>query len=350
MSTISKRERVDAALRGELLDRVPVAAWRHFIPDERHATTLASASLQFFHQYDWDWLKLNPRATYFAEAWGNQYDLAAYDGVLPRRVAGPIRTPDDLGRIARVGPTTGAFAEQLDLLRRVKTGIGDAHVLQTIFSPLSVLAFLTTEDGDQLPDLGLPSDFTRLRYFLTANPQGAHAALETIADTLGQFASANLAAGASGIFFAIVRLARVGVLSEQEYATWGRPYDLRLLEAVQGAPFNLLHVCGPQVYWNAVRDYPVHALNWAAVGQGNPSLAEARAQSDKVLVGGLDEHGALRHGTPAAVTHEAQTSILQAGRRGLLLAPGCGVDGEVPAANLAALRRAADTVRVASHA
>jgi uroporphyrinogen decarboxylase len=33
MSTISKRERVDAALRGELLDRVPVAAWRHFIPD-----------------------------------------------------------------------------------------------------------------------------------------------------------------------------------------------------------------------------------------------------------------------------------------------------------------------------
>ena len=45
MSSLSKRERVDAALRGEAVDRVPVSAWRHFIPEERGPETLADVSL-----------------------------------------------------------------------------------------------------------------------------------------------------------------------------------------------------------------------------------------------------------------------------------------------------------------
>ena len=41
MTQFSKRERVDAALKGELVDRVPVSAWRHFIPAELSPETLA---------------------------------------------------------------------------------------------------------------------------------------------------------------------------------------------------------------------------------------------------------------------------------------------------------------------
>ena len=44
------------------VDRVPVAAWRHFIPGERSVDALAAASLKHFEDFDWDWLKLNPRA------------------------------------------------------------------------------------------------------------------------------------------------------------------------------------------------------------------------------------------------------------------------------------------------
>lgn len=342
MTTLSKRERVDAALRGEPVDRAPVSAWRHFIPEERTSADLAAATLADFQRYDWDWIKVNPRATYYAEAWGNRYDFETYDSVLPRLVAGPVRSAADLGRIEAVSPTEGVFAEQLDLVRRVRAGVDGAHFVQTVFSPLSVLAFLSAGLGDQTPSLGLGSDFGHLRSLIHTDPQGVHAALDAIAGTLAGYAAASVEAGASGIFFAIVRLARAGVLSEAEYAEFGRPYDLRVLEAVREAPFNLLHICGPRVYFDQALDYPVHALNWAAVGQDNPGIAEARARTDKALIGGVDEVGALLSGTAAEVEAEAAAALALGGPTKFLLAPGCGVAVSTPEANLHALRRAAD--------
>ncbi len=265
-----------------------------------------------------------------------------YSGVLPRLVKSAIRTPDDLDVITWRDPTDGVFAEQLDLLQRIKAGIGDAHFVQTVFSPLSVLAFLVARPESQAADLDLPSRFDRLRDLIHTQPQAVHAALRAIAETLAGYAAASVDAGASGIFYAIVRLARQEVLAPDEYAVFGRPYDLRVLQAVQGAPFNLLHICGPQVYFDQVTHYPVHALNWATIGQGNPTIAEARSRTDKAVIGGVDEHGVLAHGTPAEVRAAAQTAIAASGGRKFLLTPGCGLGPHVPAANLHALRRAAD--------
>lgn len=342
MTQISKRERVDAALAGQPVDRAPVSAWRHFIPEERTSATLAAATLAHFHQFDWDWIKVNPRATYYAEAWGNRYDYESYDGLLPRLLAGPLRSAADLGRITPVSPTSGVFAEQLDLLRRIHAGVGGSHFVQTVFSPLSVLNFLAAGLGDQTPDLGLASTYSHLRALIQADPQGVHAALDAISTTLAGYAAASVEAGASGLFFAIVRLARAGVLSEAEFAEFGRPYDLRVLEAVRGSPFNLLHICGPQAYFDQALDYPVHALNWAAVGQGNPGISEARARTDKALIGGVDEAGVIVHGRPAEVEEAAAAALAAGGPTKFLLTPGCGVAINAPAANLHALRRAVD--------
>jgi uroporphyrinogen decarboxylase len=341
MAQPTKRERVDAALRGEAPDRVPVAAWRHFVPEERAAESLAEASLRFFDEFDWDWLKVNPRATYYAEAWGNRYNYDDYAGVLPQLVDSPLRGPQDLERITPQEGTGGVFGEQLDLLRRIKGGIGGAHFVQTVFSPLSVLAFLTARPGNQTADLGLGSRFEGLQQLIHQHPQEVHGALQAIAETLARYSAASLEAGASGLFYAIVRLAREGVLTPEEYAIFGRPYDLQVLRAVQGAPFNLLHICGPAVYFEQVADYPVHAINWAAVGQRNPTIAEARERTSLALIGGVDEAGAIQHGTPEVVLAEARAAIESSGGRGFLLAPGCGVAMDVRAENLRGLRRAA---------
>jgi uroporphyrinogen decarboxylase len=203
-----------------------------------------------------------------------------------------------------------------------------------------VLAFLIARPGDQASDLGLQSRFERLRALIAEDPAGVHAALAAITETLAGYAAASVDAGASGVFYAIVRLARNGVLTREEHAEFGRPYDLQVLNAVAGAPFNLLHICGPQVYFDDVLDYPVHALNWAAAGQQNPTLAEARRRTGKALIGGVDEFGALQHGTPAEVIAEARAAIESAGAAGLLLTPGCGVAADAPEANLHALRAA----------
>jgi uroporphyrinogen decarboxylase len=339
---MNKRERLEAALKGEAVDRVPVSAWRHFIPEERSAEQLAAASLAHFHTFDWDWLKLNPRATYYAEAWGNRYDFDNYHSVFPRLVDGPIRSPADLEKIAPVSATGGVFGEHLDLVRRVKAGIGEAHFVQTVFSPLSVLGFLLAHPPRHDADALTQAQYDALRRAIQENPQGVHAALGVIADVLAAYAAAAVDAGASGIFFAIVKLARQGVLSEAEYAEFGRPYDLRVLQAVQGAPFNLLHICGPQVYFQLALDYPVHAINWATLYQGNPTVGEAQRLTERALIGGVDELGTLQSGTPDQVVAEAQAAIRATGGRRFLLAPGCGTRMDVPDANLYALRRAAE--------
>lgn len=344
MSQLTKRERVEAALKGDHVDRVPVSAWQHFLPAERQPETLAAASLNYFREFDWDWLKVNPRATYYAEAWGSRYNFDKYNGVLPKLESSPLQSPAELENIHEVSGTDGVFAEQLKLIQLIKAGIGDAHFIQTVFSPLSVLYFLVERPRSKplSPEAQANVQYTDLRRFLRENPKGAHAALKNIAATLGKFGAAAVEAGASGLFFAIVKLAREGVLSKPEFEEFGKPYDLQVLKAVEGASFNLLHVCGPRAYLDIAADYPVHALNWAAVGQHNPSLGEAHKHASQALVGGVDEVDTLQHGTPDQVIQQALAAIEASGGRRHLLTPGCATSVDVPAANLHALRKAVE--------
>jgi uroporphyrinogen decarboxylase len=342
MSKLSKRERVDAALKGEIVDRVPVSAWRHFIPAELTSQTLAEASLKHFFDFDWDWLKVNPRATYYAEAWGNQYDFGQYARVYPRFVAGPLNSPADLEKIREVDPTTGVFAEHIDLIRKIKAGIGGAHFIQTVFSPLSVLGFLAARPKQHTANEEVQAQAAGALRFIRENPKEAHEALKNIASTLSRYATEAVDAGASGLFFAIVKLGREDVLTKAEFEEFERPYDLLVLKAVQSAPFNMLHSCGPAIYFDAIADYPVHAINWATVGQNNPTVGEASRLTKKALVGGIDEDGALQNGKPDQVTQEALAAIRSTGGKHFLLAPGCGIGMDAPEANLHALRRAVE--------
>lgn len=338
---LSKRERVESALAGEAVDRVPVSAWGHLIPAEKAAESFVEASLAFFRRYDWDWLKVNPRATYFAEAWGSVYDFEDYSGVFPRFVrdaAGAL----DFGELKPVGPSAKPWAEQLEALRGIKRGMGGAPLVQTIFSPASVLAFLAGRTADRDQAAISRDQEASLARLVRGSPDKAHHALSVIAESLAGLAAASLEAGADGIYFAITRLARKGVLSPEEYGIFGKPYDLKVLEAARGATFNILHSCGPEIHWGLIQDYPVRALSWAAAGRGNPGLGEARESSSFAFIGGLDEEGALRHGGPPQVREAARAALRLGGTGKFLLAPGCSVDPSVSEANLRALREAVE--------
>ena len=87
----TKKERVLAVLNGELADRPPVSAWRHFIEKEHSGVGLFAETMLDWHRtYDWDYVKLQPRASYYEEAWGGVFDFDNYEGVLPKCVKGPI--------------------------------------------------------------------------------------------------------------------------------------------------------------------------------------------------------------------------------------------------------------------
>ena len=57
------RERIQAAIKGEIIDRPPVALWRHFPVDDQSPETLANATLYFQNNYDFDLVKVTPASS-----------------------------------------------------------------------------------------------------------------------------------------------------------------------------------------------------------------------------------------------------------------------------------------------
>ena len=54
---VSHRQRLETCLSGEKPDRPPVALWRHFPVDDQTPDGLASATVKFQRDYDFDLVK-----------------------------------------------------------------------------------------------------------------------------------------------------------------------------------------------------------------------------------------------------------------------------------------------------
>ncbi len=331
---MNKKARVDAALANQPVDRPPVSLWRHFFDCERSAEDLAGAMLAFQKRYDWDWMKVNPRASYHVEGWGVTTSYGA-GGPLDKPVvtAYPIQSLADWGRLKPLSMDQGALGEQLEALERIGESLGgETYFIETIFNPLSIAADLVDN-----PKVAIPA-------LMVSNPQALKDALEVITATFSEFAKRCLDAGADGIFFATTDWASRDLLNEEQYAEWGRPYDLRVLEAAQGAHFNVLHVCKNNNLLFALADYPVHAINWAVGSPGNPGLRDVQLNTNKTVIGGWMNE-TLRDGTPAMIKSEARAAREQTGGRRFMLGPACSIAPESPEENVKAARAAADALQ-----
>jgi uroporphyrinogen decarboxylase len=324
MKQMTKRERVREALAGQPVDRVPYALWGHDYLREWSPEDLVAATMDAYRAGDWDFIKLNPRWTYFPEAWGNTYERPTEQRT-PRLTSSIVQSAADLARITPLDPRASVFGEHLRALRMVIEAAGDVDVVHTVFSPLAVAGQICGPE-------------TRFKEIATDDPAAAHAALEAVTETLAGYAKAAIDAGASGIFFAPLTWASHDTCDDAFYAEFGRPYDLRVLAAVEGAPVNILHVCRNHNMLLSLLDYPVAAFNWADRGEGNPSLRDVRARTPKAIMGGID-HTRLHEMSAAEVREQAEDAV--AVGRGVFLTAGCSIRPETPAANRAAVGAAA---------
>ena len=321
---MTKNERVFAALKGDEVDRVPVSAWWHDFAREWSAKDLAETTLEQYRNYDWDFVKVNPRASYFGEALGAKY--AQREGRQPDLIEPGVSSPEHLARIKTEDGTSGVWAEQLEALRLIGAGLnGEAPFIQTIFSPLATMSRIT----------GSTKYVQRL---MRENPAELLSALDPIAETLAAYSKASLDTGAAGIFFAAVEWGSSDVISVEDYDRFCRRFDLKVLAAVQGAPFNVLHVCRDNNHLMHLRDYPVAAFHWAW-NATNPSPQQM--DNDRAVMGGVSHEAAMTSGPADAIAQEARRAIEQTGGERFLLAPGCSIDPQTPEANLRALIEAA---------
>ncbi len=327
---MNKRERVEAALRGEAVDRAPISFWGHDYLHEWSAEGLAEAMLANYRTYDWDYMKVNPRASYHVEDWGATLRHTTDPNHGHTFTAWPVHDASDWRGLRPLEPDRGALGEQLAALRLIGDGLhGEAHFIQTIFSPLSVAKYLVGNRAEPV------------KQSIAEEPEALKAALETIVQTFATYATACLEAGASGIFFATTGWAASGVLTEDEYRAYGIEYDLRVLEAVAGkAAFNVLHNCGDGIYFDLLAEYPVEAISWAATLPGNPTLGGGKSRTSKAVMGGVSEKTTLLTGSPEEVAAEVRAAIAETGGQRVLLAPGCSIPPATPAANLRAAAEA----------
>ena len=212
MSAWTKRQRIESVMNGEPADRPPVSAWRHFTDSEQNSQDLARAMVAFQLKYDWDFMKINPRAVYYPEVWGNEYDFSIYNDVQPKMLKHIINNAEDLRRIDERPGDKGVLGEQLEGVKLIKQELRDeVPLFQTIFTPIGVLLNLCGEPALGRYRKSFREDSLLIKLF-KEDRKGVHKALTAIARTLSKYASSTIKAGADGVFYAALGMARDGRL------------------------------------------------------------------------------------------------------------------------------------------
>ena len=314
------RERIQAALKGELLDHPPVALWRHFPVDDQAPESLAAAALHFQQNYDFDLVKLTPASSFCVKDWGAQDEWVGDTEGTRRYTQNVIHDPRDWESLPVLDPTSPYLAGQLACLRSIRAGLGsDTPLLQTIFSPLAQAKNLAGNDF--------------LLEHLRDRPSSVLRGLKTIAETTRRFIAAARETGIDGIFYA-VQHAQANILSFEEYKLFGLMFDVQAIESAQGLWCNMLHLHGQNVHFDLVHELPFHIVNWHD-RESFPSLAEAQKLFAGVVCGGVRQD-TLVYRAPAEVKAEAEDALKQTGGQRFILGTGCVVPIIAPHGNILA--------------
>jgi uroporphyrinogen decarboxylase len=323
------KDRIRAVLKGERADRLPVSFWRHFFHKESSAEGLAEAMVDFQKKYEWDFMKVNPRASYHIEGWGAKVEFSSDPLVKTKVIERPIKKTEDWKRLKVLDSSNKAFEEQLEALKLIKSEFKDEiFIVETVFTPLSIAGDLVKEEKDLIKDL-------------RESPELIHQALEIITETFSDFVVECLDAGADGIFFATTEWATKSHLTEKEYSEFGRPYDLKILKKVESAEFNILHICKSNNFLQLFTDYPVKVVNWDSSDPTNLSLKQGAKILNKAVLGGISQDWLLK-GTPDDITRKVKELIKANSELRLILGPGCVISPEMPEENLEAVKRAVE--------
>ena len=328
--SLTPRERMQACIKNDsTLDRPPVALWRHFPVDDQSPQTLAAATLDFQHHYEFDLVKVTPASSFSIKDWGADDAWEGNPEGTRRYTSHPIQKPQDWERLPVLDPRKAPhLSGQISCLRQIRAGLGpDIALLQTVFSPLAQAKNLAGGET--------------LIVHLRQHPEAILKGLESIAETTRRFVEAAMETGIDGIFYA-VQHAQAGLLTLDEYLTFGLPFDLKTTAPAAGLWRNLLHLHGLHVYFDLVPHFsslfPI--VNWHD-RETYPSLDEAQKRFPGVVCGGVSQH-TIVYSDASKVREEAQDAIRQTGGRRLLLGTGCVVPVVAPHGNILAARHSVE--------
>ena len=306
---MTKKERIQAAIRGEKPDKIPYSFWSHVPEIDLDPEAIAQKTYEFYKKYDLDFVKTMNNGMYAVEDFGCTIDYSEIaSGGIAKLVSTPISCASDWRKLKVCPCTQGSNARELRHLRLVleKLKGEEVPVLFTAFSPLTT--------ADKMCGGNVFS------YINEGHGEDVKAALEVIAETTEQLVAAAIDMGADGSFFA-TRMSSYDKCTDEQYLEYGKPYDLRVLEAAGKGWMNTIHCHGNHIMFHILKDYPVQVFNWH-VWETLPDLDEAYALTGKCLMGGLNRAD-ITHQNREAIQNQIYKCFKLMGGRHQILTPGC---------------------------
>jgi uroporphyrinogen decarboxylase len=323
---MNKRDRLEATIAGEKIDRVPVAVWRHWPGDDQRAEDMARAHIEFQTNYDWDFVKVTPSSSFCLEQWNVRDRWEGSAEGTRRYLSYPVQQADDWRKIHPADIAKDGFERQLECLKLLHNEFGaETPFVQTVFSPLAQAKNLV--GADRLPN--------HIRQY----PAVVYEALKTITATTIAFLEQAKKQGIAGIYYA-AQLATYGSFSKAEHLSFGRPFDIEILAAAADLWLNILHIHGTEIMFDSLADYPVHVVNWHD-RETAPSLAQGIQQIKGAASGGVSRDALLDDDSRLAISQARDAFEETAGRR-WILGTGCVAMVTTPVGNLRRLRQTAD--------
>ena len=320
------KERIQACINHQSLDRPPVALWRHFPVDDQDPQSLAEATLHFQRAYDFDLVKVTPASSFCLKDWGVEDNWIGHTEGTREYTKRIIHDPQDWEKLPGLDPSAPHLAAQLDCLRFIRAELGpETPLLQTVFSPLAQAKNLAGHE--------------RLIAHLRLYPDAVMTGLRTIAETTRRFVEACLDTGVDGLFYA-VQHAQASLLTLEEYRTFGLPHDREALDSAQALWCNLLHLHGQDIYFSLLDSLTFQIVNWHD-RETPPSLAEAQGLFTGAVCGGLRQD-TLVYEHAEEVRKEAAEAMQQTGGSRFILGTGCVVPVIASHGNILAARKSVE--------
>ncbi len=297
-STLSHKERVDRALRGEELDRPPFTFYHHY---KRPSAQLeAQDHLEFHRAYNTDIVKVMNDFDYPQSSTSKWHELK------------PLDTP---------------FPDQLTTLKLVRDGLnGNAHFIDTIYGPY-MTAMILFQSQPQFASLGKSEEvqdqqIKSLHEFQQQNPDAWHSALEAITQSTINHIRHIKDIGASGALVSIFN-AEGKFGSVTDYEQYTRPYDKRVFDALADTKLTILHLHYlERPYLDQFKDFNAPVLQYSVKTSGIP-ISEVRRHYSQPIAGGVDEID-YQTLTSTEIKQQWSESWTQAGAK-YIAAPGCSV-------------------------
>ncbi|MET3558153.1 uroporphyrinogen decarboxylase [Streptococcus rupicaprae] len=331
---VTKRELVEKAFNGEVVDRVPVGFWFHFT--EKHEWLNGLESEEIYQK------NLRGHQNFLKTVQPDFIKLMS-DGFF--RYPNPtihtnLKSAEELNDIKPLPDNHPWFEKQVQLLKEIKASFEeDIVAVYNIFSPATHLKWQLADEVSSGDD--------RLADLLLENPELVQNALNVIAEDLAKLVKRLLAEVLiDGIYLSVQKIQDERIATDA-YPKYIQPADLIVLEAAEGEKgLNILHICGYEGATNDVtvfKDYPVKVFNWAVKPEGI-SLKEGRKLfGGKTVLGGFENEkdSLIAHGTRQEIEDEVQAILAETGRQGIILGADCTIPSNIDTERIQWVRNAA---------